>query len=229
MSFAPKIKRKNSPGSPGLSQHKRSGFLESPTYASNFSTRTKGIIEPEIATRLEVIEANLSRISQQQDALLPLMNMIDLSSIVAKNEGLMKSLHKKSSETDEKLGKLEQGLKIFQMNTENSISKISAQKPQIDLSLFEKNFKSIINQINDQGGALRNLETNIINFEKVIDTRFKDENTANQKLIETRLEKHKQDINMALNEFRTSNQNSLKRYEEAIKDLNIKVNMSFDY
>ena len=221
MSFAPpKTKRKNS-DSPGRSQDKRNALLESVT---NLPTRIKGNLEPELFTRLEVIEANLSRISQQQDALLPLMNMIDLTSNVTKNEGMMKSLHKKCAETDEKLARLEQGLKAFQGNIENSISKISVQKqPQVDLSLFEKNFKNIINQINDQGGALRDLETNVVDFQKAIDSQLKEESKTTQRLIENSLEKHKQDINIALNEFRANNQNSFKRYEEVLKDLHLKV------
>jgi hypothetical protein len=223
MSFAPpKSKRNKSPGSP-RTQEKRSGFLESPSYSIP-QPRNRGNLDPELATRLEILESNLSRVSNQQDALLPLMQMLDLATTVNKTENLMKTLHKKCAETDDKIVKLEQVFKGYQSSIDASISKITSQKqqPNIDTSIIEKSMKGVVNQVNEQADSIKSLENNVINFQKTIDSRFREEFGGNQKNIENKLEKIRTEITNIVNEIKNTSSTSLKKFEENLKDMTLK-------
>jgi len=223
MSFAPsKTKRKSSPDSPNRTQDKRSQMLESPSYS--FPMRSTANLTPDVASRLEVIESNLSRVSNQQDALLPLMNMVDVTQNLAKNETLMKNLHKKCAETDERTAKMEQLFKSYQSNIDATLTKIASQqnKPTFDSALFEKNIKGIVTQVNDQGTALKELDNNFSSYQKTMDARLKDEFGNNAKLLDNRLDKNKQDFTGSLNELKASTVNALKRLDESNRDLSAK-------
>mmetsp|Transcript_2648 Transcript_2648/g.2286 ORF Transcript_2648/g.2286 Transcript_2648/m.2286 type:complete len:110 (-) Transcript_2648:345-674(-) len=109
MSFAP---RKNGvrPKSPE-GQKKSTTQLQDSPYT--IQSRQKANVEPELQSRLDVLESHLSRVSNQQDALLPLMNMLDLGPSVAKNENLLKGLSKKGQDTEDRISRLEEALKSY--------------------------------------------------------------------------------------------------------------------
>ena len=113
MSFAPtktnSARRKKSPGGsphkPERAFHSSRVGLESPSSMSlpRNSKIATGNPELDLNQKLEILDNNLTRVSQQQEALLPLMGMVDLAPSVQKNEGILKTLHKKQTETDDKI------------------------------------------------------------------------------------------------------------------------------
>jgi hypothetical protein len=222
MSFAPKKEgRGKSPES-----HKKSTatIQESPLSIQGRNTSIDNIY----TNRLDVLEAHLSRISNQQDALLPLMGMLDMAPNVNKNDNLLKSLQKKSQETDEKILKMEQLLKGYQSNVEASLQKIAnvPKMPNFDAGLFERNIKMINGQVNEHQNTIKNIENNFLAFQQSIEARIDDEADNTLKVMESKLEKQRQEFTVAINELKKTINETLKKLDEALKEFYLRVSNS---
>lgn len=217
MSFA--SKKHSERGKSPESQKKSTSNLHESPYP--LQTRSRMNLDPESSSRLEVLEAHLSRVSNQQDALLPLMNMLDLAPNVAKNENLLKGLSKKGTETDEKIFRLEEMLRNYQGEIENTIQKInSLPKPQqFDAALFERNLKMLNSQVNEQQNSIKDMQHTMDDFHKNFEQRIDDEADNNLKHMETKLEKQKLEFTHAINDLKKTINETLKKLDEALGDL----------
>lgn len=219
MSFAPKKDgRGKSPES-----HKKSTatIQESPLSVQGRPSSNEG----GFTNRLDVLEAHLSRISNQQDALLPLMGMLDLAPNVTKSDTLLKGLQKKSQETDEKILKMEQLLKGYQNNVESSLQKINnvPKIPNFDAGLFERNIKMINSQVNDHQNTIKTIESNFDAFQKSIEARIDDEADATMKIMEGKLDKQRTEFTHAINDLKKTINETLKKLDEALKEFYLRV------
>jgi hypothetical protein len=221
MSFAPKksVDRRSSPDS----QKKSSSNLQESPF--NGQQKSRSVLDPEATTRVDILEAHLSRISTQQDALLPLMTMLDLAPNVAKNENLLKNLSKKATETDDKVLKLEELIKGYQGNIDSAILKINSMpKPQqFDAGLFERNLKLLNSQVIEQQNVLKDAQNNMDNFHKAFDARIDDEADHNLKIMENKLEKQKNEFSNAITELKHTINETLRKLDDALKELYEKV------
>ncbi len=65
-------------------------------------------LEYALDIRLEIIESNLSRVCNQQDALLPLLHVVDLVPGLSKTDVALKNIQGKIHEAENKLLKNEE-------------------------------------------------------------------------------------------------------------------------
>jgi predicted nucleic acid-binding Zn-ribbon protein len=227
MSFAPKksMDRRSSPDS----QKKSSTNLQESPF--NVQQRSRSTLDPESTNRVDILEAHLSRISTQQDALLPLMTMLDLAPNVAKNENLLKNLSKKSNETDEKINRLEELIRGYQGNIDSAIQKInSLPKPQqFDAGLFERNLKLLNSQVIEHQNTLKDTQSNMDNFHKAFDARIDDEADHNLKIMETKLEKQKNEFSHAITELKLTINETLRKLDDALRELYEKVRSKISF
>ena len=225
-------RRKKSPGGsphkPERAFHSSRLGLESPSTMSlpRNSKIITGNPELDLPQKLDILENNLTRVSQQQEALIPLMSMIDLAPSVQKNEGILKGLHKKQSETDEKVLKLEQMFRNYQTNVDSTLSKLSTRPvSNFDAGLFEKNLKSIGNQVADQATQFKELEDKFTTLESAVGERLQDELGMLYRNVEAKLDKHRMETITALGELKNGTNNNLKRFDEVLKDIMSKVTL----
>lgn len=185
--------------------------------------------DSEFSTKVDELESSLSTVSNQQDALLPLMNLLDLAPNVQKTVGLMKNLDKRQDETEKKLGKLEDILKNNQEHTDLEIQKANDQQP-IDIpdsSSFEKSLKSVFNRVAEQQYQYKDLENKLTNLDQGVIKRLKDELGSLSKTVESKLDKHRQETISALGELKNGTNNNLKRFDDVLKDIMGKVSTFF--
>jgi len=239
MSFAPtknSTRRKKSPGGsphkPERAFHGSRLGIESPSTMSlpRNSKNITGNPELDLPQKLEILESNLTRVSQQQEALLPLMNMIDLAPSVQKNEGILKSLHKKQSETESQQSKLENMFRNYQTNVDSTLTKLSTRPvSNFDAGLFEKNLKSIGNQVTDQQAQFRELEDKFTKLEQGVGDKLHEELGMLYQKVENKLEKHRSETIAALKELKTGTNSNLKRFDEVLKDIMTKSEKFADF
>ncbi len=184
------------------------------------------IADPDHLSRIEALEADLSKVSKQQDALLPLMNMMEIGPALTKNENLLKGVHKKNQETEDRITRLEQLMINYQQNIENTVTKInSAPKvAPVDTSFIEKGLKDVTLQMNKQANSIRDLESNFGNAQKSLENKVTETIAINSKAIEMRLEKQRIEFNTTITELNSNVDLSFKKFEEAVQELYGQVN-----
>lgn len=225
MSFGPK--KASRKASPETAKKLGNSYLN-----ENFPLSAQGknnsqsqiLLDPDLSSRIEMLESNLSRISTQQDALLPLMNMLEIAPTMTRNENLLKNLHKKGQETEDRISRLEQMVRGYQQNIETTISRIgslnSAPKVvQADTSLLEKSLKDVSNQITKQSTAVKEVENNLGQMQKTIETKVTETTTNSSRALELRLERQRGEFSSALNDFSKDIDLTFKKFEDAVKDL----------
>lgn len=230
MSFSGKIdtKKNRSPVGSPQSHFNRSISSASKLYDSPSSYglhRETRAYDPEVLRKFEELETNLSNVSNQQDSLLPLMNLLDLSPNVQKAVGLMKNLDKRQDETDKKLIKLEEILRNNQIHTDEDIQKANDRQPidVPDSGSFEKSLKGVFNRVAEQQYQYKDLEGKLLNLDQGVVKRLKDELGSLSKNVESKLDKHRQETISALGELKNGTNNNLKRFDDVLKDIMGKV------
>ena len=56
------------------------------------------VVNSNINSRLDLIESNLNRVCNQHDALMPLLNLLELLPSLQKNENIVKTIQRKQQE-----------------------------------------------------------------------------------------------------------------------------------
>lgn len=182
-------------------------------------------IDSDLYVKYEKVEGNLSHVSTQQDALLPLMNLLELAPTVQKSVGLMKTLDKKQEESEKKLSKLEEILRHNQEHTDLQIQKANDRQPidVPDSASFEKSLKSVFNRVAEQQYQYKDLENKLSNLDKGVVNRLKDELGTLSKNVESKLDKHRQETISALGELKNGTNTNLKKFDDVLKDIMSKV------
>jgi len=202
---------------------KESVMIDNPYSIDNRNRSTVG--QQDIGQRIEALENNLNRVTAQQETLLPLMNMLEMAPNVNKNDHLIKNLHKKSQETDERLMKMEQMIKSYNANLDANLAKINnlPKPPQFDPAFFDKSLKNLSNQLVDQQSQIQRVEKTFEELKKATDQRLKEENANLLKIIDNKFDKHKNDFMHAVGEMQKSINDTLKKFDDALRDLGTKV------
>jgi chromosome segregation ATPase len=223
MSFGPPPKKDSSRRN--LDEKKGSIYGIDAPYSIQQKSRITVTGEVDVNTRLEMLESNLARVTNQQDSLLPLMNMLEIAPNVAKNDNLVKNLHKKSQETEDKITKMEQALKNFQFALDQNVTRLQNQaKPQqFDAVLFERNLKNLGQQINEQKSALSSFDNRLSNHKTLLETKLQAENENNTTLLDQKFDKYSSDFNHAIGELKNNINDALKKFDEGLGVLYTKV------
>mmetsp|Transcript_76412 Transcript_76412/g.88840 ORF Transcript_76412/g.88840 Transcript_76412/m.88840 type:complete len:513 (+) Transcript_76412:104-1642(+) len=178
-------------------------------------------IDGDIHKQYDKLEANLSHVSTQQDALLPLMNLLELAPSVQKSVGLMKLLGKRQEETDIKLAKFEESLRLSQKHTDLQIQKANDRQPidVPDSASFEKSLKSVFNRVAEQQYQYKDLENKLSNLDKSVDDRLKVDLDSLSKTVESKLDKHRQETINDLKDLKNGTNQNLKKFDDVLKDI----------
>jgi len=202
MSFAApkKSSRKTSPDS-----FRKGGnsFLEN-NLASIHQRSAHYNIDPDYLNRIDTLENELSKISKQQDALLPLMNMLEVTPTLAKNETLLKGINRRSQETEDRISRLEQLMKNYHQNIEQTVSRINTTAPKvtpIDTSFIENSLRDVSSQVNRQGNSIKELESTFGNLQKSVETKVTETISNSTRTMEIKLERQRTDFNTALSDL----------------------------
>lgn len=219
MSFAPAKKGSRKP-SPESVRRTGNSYMDM-TIPSSAQHKRYQSGDPDIIGRIEMIESNLSRISNQQDALLPLMNMLEVAPAMSRSENALKSLNKKGQDTEDRILRLENMVKNYQQNVENTIYRLnSAPKViQTDTSMLEKALKDVTNQANRQGSSIKELESHIQHTQKSLETKSNDAITNSTRALEYKLERQRGEFNGALNDLSKNIDVTFKKFEDAVREL----------
>jgi len=206
----------------------------SPNFASGFSLPVQSPeinrnIDGDYENRINTLESNLSKISNQQDALLPLMNALDFVPSLSRNENMLKTLAKKNQETEERMMRIEHLAKVYQQSVEGTAVKLNAMPKiiHVDTSLVEKNIKDVSDQVNRQGHSIKEIEANFGSIQRSIETQVSETITGSSRTMELRLEKQRNDFNGALNDLSKNIDLTFKKFEDAVRDLYVQAD-NFD-
>lgn len=226
MSFAP---RKKDPNRSTVGDKKGSVYGLDAPHSIHQKSRMTAYSELDINTRVDMLESNLGRVTNQQDSLLPLMNMLEIAPNVAKNDNMVKNLHKKAQESDDKILRLELMLKNQQAAIDQSMTKIASHSkyPQFDPVVFERNMKQLGDQLNDQKKTLSNIQNKFANNQKVIEKRLQEEHDNNTKSIDAKVDKYSNEFNNAINEMRQAIESAFQKFDEGLKQLAERVYLNF--
>jgi len=227
MSFA--LKKKTTPfGRDDLkskiAQPMTKNFLfESNAKQSTYSSQKYGgpsSADP-IMSRFEMIETNLNRVINQHEALLPLINsQPDLQSL-AKHEFALNIFKAKLQEDEKTFKTLESDLQNFQQNIEGSFAKIATlrnEKP-IEIQNLEKGMKGTNNLINSLQSNLKDVESTVLNFQRLSDSKFKDLSQSIITKVDTRTQRNQEDVKKIISEFENYIKNTLKNKIEILNDI----------
>lgn len=174
-----------------------------------------------INSRLEMIETNLRRVANQHEALMPLIGMKEQLSAVQKAELQLKGYQIRINENQRKLKNLTGELKNVHLNYENSFEKIVGQRKEksTEGQILEKTLKGTNNLINALQSNLKDVESTVLNFQRVTDSKFKELEINVQKKVETRVDKNLEDIKKIMGEFENYIQNNFKERLKVLGEL----------
>ena len=220
MSFAApkKSSRKTSPDS---MRKIGSSLLENNLASIHHARSANYNIDPDYLSRIEVLESDLSKISKQQDALLPLMNMLEVTPTLMKNENLLKNINKRSQDTEDRITRLEHLMKNYHQNIEQTVAKINStpKVTQVDTSFIENSLRDVSNQVNRQENSIKELEGDFGNLQKSVETKVTETITNSSRTMELKLERQRTDFNTALSDLSKNVDLTFKKFEDAVREL----------
>ena len=228
MSFAP---NKNSRYL-NSSLDKRSNTAMSLTQSRTFLSKNPqnrsnlGLIEiaPEPPlVRLDRIESNLTKICNQNEILLPLLNMTSSLPIFSKTESDLKEMQKKIVENERSLMYFEEGLEKYKEYFEDSkyrMEMISEEKAVDELQI-ERQIKITNNHLNALHSNLKDVENTVHNLQTLLDKKFNEETKVIKESVETKLKKSKKEIQNTLKESEIRINQVFKEHEENLKKYNL--------
>lgn len=211
----------------------RNSLFESTAKQSTYSSH-KFIQNDPILSRFDMIETNLTRVINQHEALLPLLNTQTDLKMLEKQETTISKLKAKLEEDDKALKSLEFELQNFQLNIENNLAKIASTRNEksIEVLNLEKGMKGTNNLINGLQSNLKDVESTVLNFQRLSDSKFKDLYQNIVTKVDTKTFRNQEDVKKIIKEFENHISNSLKTKMEILNDMfpqavSIKLKISF--
>lgn len=225
MSFATKKKTSAYLKDSKLSQPITKNFLfESNAKQSTYSSQKYFSSAPPydpIMSRFEMIETNLNRVINQHEALLPLVNSKpDLQSLT-KHEFAISVLKAKLQEDEKNFKNLEVDLQNFQQNIEKSFEKISSMRKEkpLEVQNLEKGMKGTNNLINSLQSNLKDVESTVLNFQRLSDSKFKDLSQSIVTKVDSKTQRNQEDVKKIITEFENYIKKSLKNKMEILNEI----------
>ena len=221
MSFAPS--RKNTQRDVQDTQKSRQNTHEFSIPAfSQMRTRES---DADVSYRLDVLTSNMVRINQQQEALLPVFELEDITPEIVQSEELAKSIQDRHQACEERLRKVEGLLHGFKEKMDSMIPRSTpeqrSQKP--DFTSIEKNVKSVVTTIGDRDDTLQTVKANWTKFQKNIEKKAETQCTDKENNSEKKVELYSTAFNASSKDLHTGVNLGFERLEEALSDLFIKV------
>ena len=232
MSFAPVKKAHQTTSSTHSAKNSHHFYDLTHNNYSHFASRSSLDTDP--SYRLDILNANIIRINQQQEALLPLVDNIDLHkmhSYIEKNEHLAKEISYRNQEIDERLEGLEEIIQNFgsriTIKTERTepIERIEriAQSPRAEVKLMEKGVKKIVVKMTQNDEILASVEQGIHKMQKTIEDKLESEMNVRATKVEKRIERNMKEFNMTVEDVNKGVGVGFERLEKAVDGLYQKV------
>lgn len=139
-------------------------------------------------TKLTCLEKNLNRVCLQQDALIPLLQIVDLLPIVHKSDSTIKMLTKKIDENEARTIKVE---RILEQRLKGKSEKNPLQKNEIG------RIAKTCDQLQQQ---FKDFEQNAMNVHRWFEAKLKEEAYSVSRAIDVKLEKQKIEISKQVNQ-----------------------------
>jgi len=189
---------------------------QSPSNPEQITTSSDPIIH-----RLDLIETNLNKVCSQHDALMPLLIMKEQLPLINKTENTIKGLQKKINDNEEKLQNIDKNYKAIQKSFNYDIQKILTQKQEkfFEVPKIDNALKGLSGHINNLQTNLKDIETKVLNLQKITENKMKDEEVNLNRDVDKMLEGNKNDIQNLIAEFKNRIELSLKKQEEVYKEL----------
>lgn len=228
MTFASKKRNIN------LSVEKRKTPISSLSQSRAFTTKntnsnTKSnygltdIINESPANRIEKIENNLSKLCNQNDILLPLLNMTSSISIFSKNNNEIKDFQKKLTDHEKNISYFEDGFGKYKEYLEEAKYNLDTllDEKVIDTEQLEKQLKLTNNHLNALHSNLKDVENTVINLQNILDKKFHEQTKNIKETAESKMKKKKKDLQQYLKESENRINDIFKTHEESLKKYDV--------
>lgn len=236
MSFAPSKKQLQSPTSHSHRSKNSHHFYDLAQNYSHFGSRPSLDTDP--SYRLDILNSNIIRINQQQEALLPLIDHIDVSEMrtcLENNEYLAREILEKNQEIDERMERLEEFIQNYGPKLENrGTGKVERtepiermeridKSPRAEVRLLEKGVKKIVLKITQNDEILASVEKGMQKIQKTIEEKLESETNTRSAKVEKRIERNMKEFNMTVEDVNKGVEVGFERLEKAVEDLYQKV------
>lgn len=174
-----------------------------------------------ILSRLDMVENNLTRVLNQHEALLPLVTSPPDLHILNKHEFAISILRAKLQEEEKKLKNFDENLKTFQSSIEGTLSKVAASKndKSVEVQNLEKAMKGTNNMINGLQSNLKDVESTVLNFQRLTDSSFKEISQEMILKVDSKTQRNQEDVKKIISEFENYIKRTLKGKMETLGDL----------
>lgn len=190
-----------------------------------FDSTTKPLPNPfpkqdPIQSRFEIIETNLSRVLNQHEALLPLIGSPPDISALNRQEFAINILKAKLQEEEKNLNNLETELKNFQNSVENTITNAAATRSEksVEIVNLEKGVKGTNNLINGFQSNLKDVESTVLNFQRLIDSNFKELSQKIFEKVEGKTQGNEEDVKKIIVDFENYIKKTLKNKIDSLTE-----------
>ncbi len=197
-------------------------FFESTTKHSTFSSPKYNLYSNDpILARFEMIETNLNRVINQHEALLPLLNSQTDLQTLNKHEFTVNILKTKLKEDEKSFKTLEFDLKDYQMNFDINLTKVveTRNEKSVEIQNLEKGMKGTNNMINGLQSNLKDVESTVLNFQRLSDAKFKDLSQSVIAKVDTRTQRNQDDAKKIITEFENYIKKSLCKKMEILNEI----------
>ena len=189
-------------------------ILGTPSRQSMSKSFAEGsVIDNDFEGKAEALERALSRVTNKQDALLPLMNLLDLKPSMEKNKIRMKDLDKKFDKTTERIASAEQQLMANGEKTQEGLDAIRDRLLKhgndVDSVKFERKLKNAFYRVADQHQKLTDLKNKIEGLEQGTEEKAQSEVKSISKTVESQLDEHRKSTIESLKALKEDTSGSL--------------------
>jgi flagellar biosynthesis chaperone FliJ len=226
MTFAPSKKHLPKESFDSM-KHSRLSSYDSPNNFYSSSLHTRASFDSDFSHRLDVLDSNIFRINQQQEALYPLTHMLDMTSSMAKYDKFVREIEHQNHENDDRLKTIEDLMGKYHSSLEGSLHKINGEPkaPKTDLKHIERNVKNTITQINEKNEVLVTMKSNMHSFQNNLEKRIEHESASRTHNLEPKIDNYTHEFKAAVSNLHGSVNVGFGRLEDAVKDLYEKVSL----
>ena len=195
-------------------------LFESNIKRSTYSSQNNPPLDP-ILSRFDMIETNLNRVMNQHEALLPLLNSQSDLQTLNKHEFAINILKAKLQEDEKAFKTLELDLQNFQSNIDNNYTRIASTRHEKNLETqnLERGVKGTNNMINGLQSNLKDVESTVLNFQRLSDAKFKDLSQSIITKVDTRTQRNQEDVKKIISDFENYIKKSLSSKMQLLNEI----------
>ncbi|CAD8107353.1 unnamed protein product [Paramecium sonneborni] len=155
-------------------------------------------------SKLAHLEINLNRVCLQQDALMPLLQMIEYIPAIQRTDSVVKGLMRKIEENEQKILKSEKLLESKIKNPDGN---------------QDKDTKKQQKQLQELQGKVKDMEQQMNNLQRWYEAKLKEENQALQRNLEHKIEKSKNDTQKSVGSEKRVNTEQSKTHSKQVSQV----------